>query len=120
MTSIEILKGKTLTSITVSPEKDEICFVDTDGKKYKMYHWQQCCESVVIDDIVGDLQDLIGSPLLISEETSKSEPMENYSFHSFTWTFYKLATVKGSVDIKWYGTSNGYYSERVDFVVEET
>ena len=75
---------------------------------------------VRIEDIIGDIGCLLNTPILLVEEVSnKDENPEGVTApdhqDSFTWTFYKLATVKGSVTIRWYGESNGYYSERVDF-----
>ena len=122
MAEFKELVGKTIKSIEgLEKGSDEVAFVCSDGSKYKMYHVQDCCECVDIDDVIGDVEDLIGSEILIAEENSNSgeHSKEDYDC-SFTWTFYKLATQKGYVDIRWYGTSNGYYSERVDFVkVEE-
>jgi len=113
------LLGKTLTDISTS--SDEIVFYVNDGTAYKMYHCQDCCETVSIESIVGDLRDLIGSPILLAEEvTNIDEPGRLNSYdESFTWTFYKFATIKGYVDVRWYGESNGYYSERVDFAEVE-
>jgi hypothetical protein len=115
------LLGKTLIEINVDNDQDEIVFICDNFDKYKMYHVEDCCESVVIDDINGDLDDLIGSPILIAEEsTNENENPIDFTDteyqESFTWTFYKLATIKGYVDIRWYGQSNGYYSESVDFI----
>lgn len=117
--NFEELKGKTLTSITGGVGDDVMAFTADDGKQYELYHCQDCCESVSIEDISGDLSDIIGSPILLAEEVTSNENPENMKFEryqdSFTWTFYKLATIKGNVTIRWYGSSNGYYSERVDF-----
>lgn len=117
MSQIEVLLGKTLTSVEVNHDKDVILFKTDDGKEYIMYHESDCCECVTIDDINGDLNDLVGSPITrATEETScnhYAEPDNNAE--SFTWTFYKLATLKGWVDIRWFGESNGYYSEDVTF-----
>lgn len=58
-------------------------------------------------------------PLAMAEEVSSTSGPEGWQADeyedSYTWTFYKLATVKGYVTIRWYGSSNGYYSESVDF-----
>lgn len=114
---IKELLGKTLTKVEVNKDKDEIFFTDTEGVQYKMYHEQDCCECVNIEDIEGDLQDLVGSPIKQAEEvTNSDDPFEKIDVDSFTWTYYKLATIKGYVTIRWFGESNGYYSESVDFV----
>jgi len=110
--NIEILSGKTLSKVRVW--KHSIFFTLTTGEKYVMYHEQDCCESVTVEDVCGDVLDLVGNPILLAEEVVK-ESFSNEHQESETWTFYKLSTVKGSVTIRWYGTSNGYYSERVTF-----
>lgn len=111
--SIDIseLVGKILTDIENNGK--EIIFTTISGDKYKMYHEQNCCESVSVDDINGDLNDLLNSPITLADESSNSGEED---WNHFTWTFYRLATVKGYVNIKWYGTSNGYYSESISFV----
>ena len=118
--NVDILKGKTLSSIDGEVGSDEIVFVTTDGERYRMFHDQDCCENVSLDDIVGDLQDLVGSEILLAEEVNGEIPstFDEFEYESCTWTFYKFATIKGYVDLRWFGTSNGYYSEGVSFVKE--
>jgi hypothetical protein len=114
--NVDVLQGKTLSSITGEVGSGEIVFVTTNGDKYLMYHEQDCCESVSVEDIVGDLQDLVGSELLVAEVVEGESPADFEAYESYTWTFYKFATRKGYVDIRWLGQSNGYYSESVSFV----
>lgn len=117
----EELLGKTIVSVEVNQPEDKIIF-KTNEKTYMMYHSQDCCESVHIESIEGDIQSLVGNPILVAEESSNSEdavPDHISSDYSYTWTFYKLATINGLVDIRWFGSSNGRYSESVDLYEEE-
>ena len=111
--SFNTLVGKTLTSVEQGDAF--LCFRTSTGEVYDMYHEQDCCENVDIEDICGELEWLIGSPILLAnEDTNRGEVKDNY-VNSCTWTFYNIATAKGHVTIRWYGSSNGYYSESVSF-----
>lgn len=113
---IEELLGKTAVGVTGEAGGDELLFVFDDGAKYVFHHHQDCCEGVEINDIEGDLQDLVGSPLTMAEEVENGPVPEGWDpYESETWTYYKFATVKGYVNVRWLGSSNGYYSESVDF-----
>lgn len=111
--TIDKLVGKVFDEVTETG--DEMCFIQATGDKYKFYHDQNCCENVYIESIDGDINDLVGTPITMAEESCRSAE-DDECWESGTWTFYRFATVKGYVTVRWLGTSNGYYSESVDFV----
>jgi len=124
MAEFSDLVGKTIIEINKNDHDRELHFKTFDGRHYRMMHHQDCCESVCIEDICGNLEDLIGSPVVSAYEScsvNNNECVEDAAVHlchgddTFTWTFYNISTTKGSVTIRWYGSSNGYYSESVDF-----
>lgn len=111
---VSSLVGQTIYKINGGQNEGELYLYTTSGYIYMFHHDQDCCESVYIEDICGELDNLLGHPLLTAEARS-SEAEE--AFESGTWTFYEFATIKGSVTIRWLGESNGYYSESVDLHV---
>ena len=112
--AVEDLKGKVLKSCKVNDDDTEIVFLTRGGEKYKILHYQDCCESVYIESIVGDLEDLVGNPITFVEESTNRGACNEDG--SQTLTFYRFATIKGYVVIRCVVGSNGYSSERVDFV----
>lgn len=122
--SMDQMLGKTIKKIDkgdLESKDDSVVFL-TENEMFVFTHFTDCCESVYLDDICGDLSDLLDSPLIEAEEVSSCEGQpspeskftDDYDDESETWTFYKFATAKGCVTLRWYGTSNGYYSESVD------
>jgi len=107
--------GRTMTSVIASG--DVMLFIEQNGSEHRFYHEQDCCESVEIEDIEGDLNDLVGDTIILAEQVDSKPPARelNYTPDYETWTFYKFATAKGHVTVRWYGSSNGYYSESVDY-----
>ena len=116
-TSNEVYSNELSGTNDIVHENRQIWFYMDDGSMFHMYHDQMCCEDVCVEDVWGDVKCLIGSPITQAEvcsETTMSYDDAVCGFkHSnpyWTWTFYKFATVKGYVTIRWYGESNGCYS----------
>lgn len=109
--NFENLKGHTLVYVEVKKGDggDVVLFRDSDGTLFEMYHDQDCCETVWLDDQCGSWQDILNTPIL------SAHVVESEQCRGCTWTFYTLVTFYGSMTLRWIGESNGYYSERVSF-----
>jgi hypothetical protein len=108
--SVEEMLNQTFTSVRAT--NDTVTF-ENGEVRYVLYHEQDCCEYVGVEEIIGDLEDLENLPLLISREDTNADDPGTCQGESYTWTFYSFATYKGYVTIRFLGESNGYYSEDV-------
>lgn len=114
--TIDSMMGAVMSAVTEDGEA--LTFRAVDGRTFIFQHHQDCCESVRIEDVCGDLDDLVGAPIVLAEEvTNADEPKLEHEPDSYTWTFYRFATSKGTVTVRWFGESNGYYGEGVSFDV---
>ncbi len=101
--------------------QDRLLITTEEGRSFLFYHSQDCCESVSIERIRGSLKKLEGQKIVdatevISSENPRFYRVPEYTPESQTWTIVTLKTEKDVVEIRWHGTSNGYYSESVSFV----
>lgn len=107
---LDTFKGKTVIDMTLDSYEMTLIFHDLSFIHFE--HMQDCCETVEIEDVIGDMKDLLFKPLEMIEEICN---YENDEYGSSTWTFYKFRTMNGDVTVRWLGNSNGYYSESVDW-----
>lgn len=119
--NIQELLHKTITDIKIN--KDEVHITLKDSK-YVLRHIQDCCENVVIYDVIGNPEDLLNTPLIMVQESVDSEWPEDVAkpeyVDSYTWSLYRFLTINGGLNIRWLGESNGYYSETVSIIEVES
>ena len=109
------LEGKVIIDVI---KKDDSITFKTNKQTYVLKHMQECCEDVIIDDICGDLKDLINETIIKAEKVT-NENINEEEERCFTWTFFHISTLKTNITIKFYGTSNGYYSETAELYLIE-
>ena len=67
--NIEEMVDKTIVSIEgMYRDSKDIYFRVNDGTVYHMYHEQDCCEDVRLEDVAGNAHALIVTPILKAEE----------------------------------------------------
>lgn len=114
MNKLNEMIGKVPYRIEQDENNKTLTFYFTDNTKGKFYHEQDFSEYVRIEDVNGDWSDLVGNPILVAEERTYSANEDEVP-DCGTWTFYTFRGINGSVDVRWLGESNGYYSESVYF-----
>ena len=110
------LVGKTIVKLEQVDDWRELRFFCSDGTIYALHHIQECCENVYLEDVNGELSWLLDTPILMADEAQGETGMEEELWTEYRWTFYRFATRKGYVDLRFLGFSNGYYSEKMDFI----
>lgn len=114
--------GETIESVSGNRNDSEFVVRTTSGLVFTFLHYQDCCEDVYLEEIIGDIDDLIGHTVVMAEETSNSDLIVGsscYQGESFTWTYYRMATERGLVVLRFFGSSNGYYAESVSVSVTQ-
>ena len=113
------LKGRTIKSVEgLESYSGEVKLTFTDDSTLRMYHPQECCESVQLIDF-DDLkpEDLIGGTIVLFEEYTKEGDCTMISVEQYT--FYRMRTTKSDMTMRWHGESNGYYGIDVTLRLED-
>jgi len=117
----EILSGEVIKNITgVHYGSREVKLITESKWLCTLYHHQDCCEDVMLEDFDLDPGEIIGQKIYAIQEVS-GNPIGGHrgGIGQETWTFYKIATEKNSLWMSWSGGSNGYYRQKVDIKLEK-
>ena len=107
------LVGEVLDAVDIDREENQILLTTRSGRKFLVYHEQDCCETVAISGQDGSFDKLIGKPLIEARDFAVDTGEEGID-DSQTTTTLVFRVDDQTVISRWVGDSNGYYSESVD------
>jgi hypothetical protein len=113
MDKFKDLVGRKIKSISVHPY--EVHFELDKGERYRLYHSQDCCETVGVNGVFGDISSIVGGDVTqaIEEVFSDHDPEgyvreeKEYRDYSYTWSIFKLVTTYGKLEIRFWGNPTG-------------
>lgn len=102
-TNMYSLVGNILTNVV---RVDDAIQFSIKDHEYKIAHEQICCETVYLDDVVGDLKDIEDTIILDAKETiSKCGAY-----------FYDIRSIKGSVTLRFMQEYSSMYSSKASII----
>jgi hypothetical protein len=93
----------------------DVVFVNDKGEAYRMYHEQDCCECVIVNEIHAGVE-ITDCEEFIFRSESEWGDSATHSFFKLIWHVEKPWKRRCEITIHWLGTSNGYYGEGVSLV----
>ena len=108
------LVGEVLDSVDIDKGENQILLTTRSGRRFMVYHEQDCCEKVQIVDQDGNFDNLIGKPIIEARDFAVDTGESESDYDSQTTTTLVFRVDDQTVISRWIGDSNGYYSESVD------
>ena len=108
------LVGEVLDAVDIDREENQILLTTRSGRKFLVYHEQDCCEKVAISGQDGNFDKLIGKPIVEARDFAVDTGESESDYDSQTTTTLVFRVDDQTVISRWVGDSNGYYSESVD------
>lgn len=101
MAEIQEMIGEIFVSVQgATAGSERIEFQTEDGRRFCFFHEQDCCEAVAVEEIIGDIGDLLNTPIVSATETSNEEKHPTCHGLVQEWTFYDFRTHKSTVTIR--------------------
>lgn len=106
------LEGAHLSAVHKGDTIDgnDAVYLTTDRGVFRLHHVQDCCECVVVESLTGWSGN--GGVVRVAEERTDGGENDERG-ESWLATFYTIRTDGDDIDLRWFGESNGYYSESV-------
>jgi hypothetical protein len=106
------LVGEVLDSVDIDREENQILLTTRSGRRFVVYHEQECCETVAISGQDGSFDKLVGKPIVEARDIAVDTGDDELDSQTTTTLVFRVDDQ--TVISRWIGDSNGYYSESVD------
>ena len=83
----DVLVGEVLDAVDIDKEENQILLTTRSGRKFLVYHEQDCCEKVQIVGQDGNFDNLIGRPLIEARDfaVDTGEIESYYDINDNSW-----------------------------------